>query len=97
MTLDIFQKIFNTMMVRYVYDTGKLSSNTDVIPPRPWRYCYRALRMVAESINVTILLQYAVEVTLEDKSKRRIDALGQDAIMLYRNVMKIKQLSLATN
>jgi len=53
--------------------------------------------MVAESINVTILLQYAVEVTLEDKSKRRIDALGQDAIMLYRNVMKIKQLSLATN
>ena len=64
-----------------------------MIPPRPWRYCYRALRMVAESINVTILLQYAVEVTLEDKK----DALGQDAIMLYRNVMKIKQLSLATN
>ena len=34
--------------------------------------------------------EYTVEVTLEDKSKRRIDAFGQDAIMLYRNVMKIK-------
>jgi hypothetical protein len=40
---------------------------------------------------------YAVEVTLKDKSTRRIDAFGQDAITLYRNVMKIKQLSLATN
>ena len=82
-----------------------MSSNTDVIPPRPWEVllsCTQDGGRISKFHNyVTIWMNemeyFAVEVTLEDKSKRRIDAFGQDAIMLYRNVMKIKQLSLVTN
>ena len=82
-----------------------MSSNADVIPPRPWEVllsCTQDCGRISKCYNyVTIWMNgmeyYAVEVTLEDKSKRRIDAFGQDAITLYRNVMKIKQLSLATN
>ena len=82
-----------------------MSSNTDVIPPRPWEVllsCTQDGGQISKCHNyVSIWMNgmeyYTVEVTLEDKSKRRIDAFGQDAIMLYRNVMKIKQLSLVTN
>ncbi|MDQ5869826.1 MAG: hypothetical protein M3530_08895 [Thermoproteota archaeon] len=40
---------------------------------------------------------YFVDVILKDKSERRIDGYGQDAITLYRNVMKTKQLKTITN
>ena len=82
-----------------------MSSNTDVIPPRPWEVllsCTQDGGQISKCHNYVSIwmngMEYdTVEVTLEDKSKRRIDAFGQDAIMLYRNVMKIKQLSLVTN
>jgi hypothetical protein len=82
-----------------------MSSNSDVIPPIPWEVllsCTQDGGRISKCHNyVTIWMNgmeyYTVEVTLEDKSTRRIDAFGQDAITLYRNVMKIKQLSLATN
>jgi hypothetical protein len=82
-----------------------MSSNSNVISTRPWELLLSFIQdggRISKCHNyVTIWMNgmeyYAVEVTLKDKSKRRIDAFGQDAIMLYRNVMKIKQLSLATN
>ena len=82
-----------------------MSSNTDVLSTRPWELllsCTEDGGRITKCHNyVTIWMNgmeyYGVEVTLKDKSKRRIDAFGQDAITLYRNVMKIKQLSLATN
>jgi hypothetical protein len=82
-----------------------MSSNTDVIPPRPWEVllsCTQDGGRISKCHNyVTIWMNgmeyYAVEVTLEDKSKRRIDAFGKDDFTLYRNVMKIKQLRLTNN